>query len=339
MIDRLTLLWEHALGRTGLRLDDNFFDLGGTPQTAQPLFSDIETLCGRKLPPFLLYHAPTPSAMAAALEKLDFGNFPRVIPLKAGATCTPIYIQPGMAGDPLTYFPLARRIETQRPVHVMQARGLGDGEKPHERVEDIARTYLETIRRITPQGPYLFIGISLGGLVAFEMAQQLAASGQEVAFLVILESYPYTSFLSSRERLLLRARVIKRHVEKVDKLSLGDGVRYVGTRLKRKLYDNIDASRHNPESDVPPFSPEMQRLRDGDYYALTHYQPRPYQRKIKFVRASIPTHFPDDPLAAWKGLADDMDVETVTGDHNGIVTVHFDELATVISRYLREAQL
>jgi len=339
MIDRLIPLWERALGRPGVRADDNFFDLGGTPESARQTLVDIESLSGRKLPRFLLYHAPTPREMAAALERPDPFDFPRVVPLKSGANWPPLYIEPGMAADPLGYFPLARRIETQHPILVMQARGLDGKEKPHEHIEDIARTYLETIRRIQPKGPYHLIGSSLGGLVALEIAQQLTASGEQVGFFAMLESYPYVTFLSRKQRFLLRTRVVTRHVGNVVRLSPREGFRYIASRARRKLYDTIDTSKLSPTTDAPPLSPEMQKLRDGDYQALSHYQPRPYKGRIWFVRASIPTHFPDDPLAAWHGIADDMEVETVTGDHHGIVTVHFDELAAAISRYLKEASL
>jgi hypothetical protein len=81
----------------------------------------------------------------------------------------------------------------------------------------------------------------------------------------------------------------------------------------------------------------MQRVRDSAYLALTRYRPRFYPGKIKFVRAEISSAFPDDAAAVWEPLAQIVEVETVPGDHLGIIAIHFEDLASVLSRYLREA--
>jgi thioesterase domain-containing protein len=81
----------------------------------------------------------------------------------------------------------------------------------------------------------------------------------------------------------------------------------------------------------------MRRARESAYKSLTCYRPRYYSGEIKFVRAEIVSDFPDDPAAVWSRLAAKLQVETVAGDHLGILGTHFESLASVISRYLREA--
>jgi hypothetical protein len=81
----------------------------------------------------------------------------------------------------------------------------------------------------------------------------------------------------------------------------------------------------------------MQRVRESAYLALTHYQPRFYPGKIKFVRAAIVTDFPADAAEVWAPLASEVEVETVPGDHLGMITTHYENLAAVLSRYLEEA--
>jgi thioesterase domain-containing protein len=51
----------------------------------------------------------------------------------------------------------------------------------------MAADYLKEIRALQPEGPYFLGGFSLGGLVAFEMAQQLRQQGQAVALLVLID--------------------------------------------------------------------------------------------------------------------------------------------------------
>ena len=81
----------------------------------------------------------------------------------------------------------------------------------------------------------------------------------------------------------------------------------------------------------------MQHVRDCAYQALKRYRPHYYSGKIKFVRAEISSDFPDDPVAVWANLAAEFEVETVPGDHLGILTTHFESLGSVLSRYLQEA--
>jgi hypothetical protein len=78
-------------------------------------------------------------------------------------------------------------------------------------------------------------------------------------------------------------------------------------------------------------------VRDGAYLALTRYRPRFYPGKIKFVRAETSSAFPDDAAAVWAPLAEKFEVETVPGDHLGIIATHYETLATVLSQYLVEA--
>ena len=60
---------------------------------------------------------------------------------------------------------------------------------PHRSIEEMARAYVEEIRALRPHGPYFLAGYSGGGVVAFEMAQQLKALGEEVPLLVFFDTY------------------------------------------------------------------------------------------------------------------------------------------------------
>jgi len=84
------------------------------------------------------------------------------------------------------------------------------------------------------------------------------------------------------------------------------------------------------------FSPAVARVRDSSYRAFEHYRPRFYKGKIRFVRAEISTEFPEDAAAVWANLTDEFEIETVSGDHLSIVTVHFETLALILSSYLQD---
>ena len=89
----------------------------------------------------------------------------------------------------LEYYRLAQHLGPDQPFYALQSRGL-NGEAPHKTIEEMATHYLKEIRQLQPEGPYLIGGRSLGGMIAYEMACQLRADGEEVALVALLDSYP-----------------------------------------------------------------------------------------------------------------------------------------------------
>lgn len=317
MIEALTPIWQRVLQLSSVGIDDNFFDLGGDSALALELFHEIALACGRELPPVMIYHAPTIAGLAALLEQPTTPRVPPLVQLKSGSGQPPVFIAHGLGGSVMDFYQIVKHIQTPRAIHGMQAKGIDGVEEPFDRIEDMARYSLDAVRQLQPHGPYLLIGFSLGGLVTLEMAQQLIAEGETIGLLAMLDSYPHVSRLTRGQRARLSTRQTWR-------------------RVARKLQWLGVSPPYQTTVEVSP-SPALQHFRDISYLALERYQPRFYPGKITFVRAAIPTDFPADPVAVWSNLAQELELNTVPGDHLGIMTTHFESLASVISGYLREA--
>ncbi|XIE80520.1 thioesterase domain-containing protein [Streptomyces sp. SBR177] len=93
-----------------------------------------------------------------------------------------------MGGNVLCYVRFAKHLPDDRPFYALQAAGADPGTEALRSVEEIAAGYVEAIRRVQPSGPYVIGGWSFGGFVAFEMARQLRAAGEEIARLVLLDT-------------------------------------------------------------------------------------------------------------------------------------------------------
>ena len=342
-IDQLIPIWERVLQRSPIGVNDNFFDLGGDSLLAVNLFFEIEQAFGREMPPVMIYQAPTIAALAAELELPSASRFPPLVLLKPGNNAPPIFIAHGLGGSVIDFYQLVKFIDSPQPVYGMQARGIDGVDEPFDRIEDLAQFYLNAIKEIQPHGPYYLVGYSLGGLVTLEMAQRLTQNGEQIAMLAMLESYPYSKFLSFGQRLRLAARVAKHRARTVGRLPFRDALSYVLLPSRRRFYfarivsQNGNGASRNELPNVGIVSPTMQRARDTAYLALSRYQPRYYAGKIRFVRAELLTDFPKDPVAVWSKLVEKIECETVPGDHLGIVGTHFDALGSVISKYLRES--
>ena len=325
-MDVLTPIWESLLERFPIGAHENFFDLGGNPSLATRLFAEIARVSGRELPAITIYQAPTISSLAFLLKQPERARSSPLVLLKASAGKLPIFIAHGLGSSVMELFHIVKHLEPGRPVYGLQARGIDGVSTPFRSIEENALVCLDAIKQIQPNGPYFLIGYSLGGLVMLEIAQQLASTGERVGLLAMVDSYPHACWLSPAQRVLLATRIARRRA-------------LAAMRLIRRMLFLAPAAPAKVDLDLAPLggssdTPAMQRVRDGAHLALRRYRPRPYRGGIKFVRARVTTTFPENPVPVWAHLAADFHVETVPGDHVGLLGAHSETLASVLNRFL-----
>ena len=82
-------------------------------------------------------------------------------------------------------------------MYALQAVGLTGEEPPVECVEDLASRYVSEVHSRLPSEKVLLAGYSFGGMVAWEMADQLLDAGREVAFVGLINVSPHHSSTTS----------------------------------------------------------------------------------------------------------------------------------------------
>ncbi|MFI8104593.1 amino acid adenylation domain-containing protein [Streptomyces sp. NPDC086023] len=167
----------------------NIFDLGGTSLTAMRLVVQIEQRYGTNIPLSEFVAAPTAAALAARLRSGEARTaFDPLVPIRTDGDRRPMFFVHPMGGNVLCYVRYARHLPEDQPFYALQAAGADPGTEALRSVEEIAASYVEAIRRVQPAGPYVIGGWSFGGFVAFEMARQLRAAGEEIRRLVLLDT-------------------------------------------------------------------------------------------------------------------------------------------------------
>jgi thioesterase domain-containing protein len=187
---KLVDVFERLLNVRPISVTANFFALGGHSLLAVRLFSEIAHLCGSKLPPSTVFRAPTVELLAEVLTQEGGGKtWTSLVPIKSSGTLRPIFCVHPRGSNLVRYHALANLLGPDQPFYGLQSTAVDEKRAAHVSIEGSAAEYIEAIRKVQPDGPYNLAGWSFGGTVAFEMAQQLLASGEKVGLLGLIDSF------------------------------------------------------------------------------------------------------------------------------------------------------
>lgn len=318
---KLVTIWEKVLGVKPIGVKDNFFELGGESLQAVRLFTEIEKTFQQKLPIVSLLQTPTIEALAnRILAKEKSSLWRSLVPIQTQGSQPPLFLIHARGTSIMLYRELANYLGSEQPVYALQPRGLTGEEEPLKQIEAMAKNYLEEIKTVQPKGPYFLGGYSLGGKIAFEMAQQLLQQGEQISLLALLDCQgpnfskrmPFINRISLHLQNIWQQKhkyIIKKSVSWLDWISTE--LQYTLQRIAILLF-RIGR--------LPLPLPLRNRLiEDYNYQAGKQYQPQSYQGKITLLRAvdwlgGIGHEI--DRYLGWGSLTNQsIDVYHVPGDH------------------------
>ncbi len=229
-----------------------------------------------------------------------------------------------VGGSVLCYIELARHLHKEQPFYGLQSPGLADGQPLLDSIEKMAAHYIKAMRRVQPAGPYLLGGWSLGGVVAYEMAQQLEQQGQRVDLLALLDSALPDDERSNRGT--DDAHLVAAFAQNVADV-LGTDVALptdpAVTGLDGQMQAVLDWCSANAavEKTRSVQLHKLMQVYKTNYRALQQYVPRAYSGRITLLLSSEQADQRQrTPIADWSGIAlGGLRIEAVSGDHYSIV--------------------
>lgn len=268
-----------AIWQSGLRIDqvgrqDNFFELGGTSLLAVEVFAQIEDRFGQRLPMTVLLEHPTVEKLAALLDQEDSAadRWRSLVPIQPHGSELPLFFIHGGFGDVLGIGELVKHLGPQQPLYALRGVGLDGQQLPLPTIEAMAAHYIAEIQTVQPHGPYQLVGQCSGGIVVYEMAQQLTQQGEEVALAALLDTphpqldqyvlararyyYHKPSYRHSRfdwSYFLFTANFYRRrlgyaknyHLEQLKQRDSGERIEYLGSFLN-KLTQGVQNKLQRP---------------------------------------------------------------------------------------------
>jgi amino acid adenylation domain-containing protein len=351
---QLATIWSELLSVKVIGINDNFFELGGHSLLAVRLFAQIEKNLGKRLPLATLFQAPTVAQLALIIEKSiqkDWAvAWSSLVEIQPAGSKPAFFCVHALGGNVLEYYDLARHLGADQPFYGLQSAGLDGQRPPHTRVEDMAAHYIKEMRKLQPEGPYFIGGRSLGGMVAFEMAQQLKAQGQTIGVLALLDTYPsgYAKLFRNEATLsaALRraAKRTKAHVANLQRLTVKEGLAYLKNKARfapRKIKSQVWRRLYKVyENFGRPLPRMLKDIKEFNSLAVRAYTPQVYDGKVTLFWASADLRTSIDLVEGWRALAGGgIEVHEIPGSHLDIIKEpHVGDLANKLSSCLDHAR-
>jgi amino acid adenylation domain-containing protein len=193
LADAITAIWQRVLGHDEFDAEDDFFDVGGDSLLATWVVTELAQELGRAISLSVFLDHSTVADLAAALAVDDASGPQRprssqLVTLRPGPSARSLYFVHPLGGELIGSRELARA--SRAPFRLLGIAWAGPPPPFGTSLEDIARTHVKQLRGIQPDGPYLLAGWSFGGVLGYEMAQQLRAGGATVDLLGLLDANP-----------------------------------------------------------------------------------------------------------------------------------------------------
>jgi thioesterase domain-containing protein/acyl carrier protein len=348
---KLVGLWAKSLdvSAENLSTDTNFFELGGHSLLVNQLISEINLALGCQMrlqdlfghqnigtmAQFIAEQQQNQQSVTAHLLNETVG----LLELKPGdPQHQPLFFVHPVGGSGFCYAELANALANALayPGAIYALQALDDGPQS---IKTIAAEYVERIKACQGDGEgdgdYLLAGWSMGGVIAYEMAQQLLGEGCLVGHLWLIDSFN-PAFHCAGDELNDDGEQDDQHKEWVDKQLLQTLAAELAVDIHAKgQYSNqylleqplvvlleLLLEQGKEQRRLPPdYSLKALRARFDllvkNNRALQRYRPVPLDTQVSLIRGTDPGN--DHQSLGWSALVPKISHSVIQGDHFSIM--------------------
>jgi thioesterase domain-containing protein/acyl carrier protein len=345
-------IWAEILEVEQVGLDDDFFDLGGHSLVGVRLLAKIKKTYQVNLELAVLFEARTVRQFAEVIRKskqptsTEQKTWSTLVPIQPNGSRIPFFCVHGVGGGVLNYGAIAKALGPGQPFYAFRSLLLTWEDIRETSIEELASVYIHEMRSFFPQGPYLIGGGSFGGIVAFEMAQQLYAQGAEPALLVLFDASAPGSVqrVATTEKL----RGFWQRLQDQGVPYLVQKVALKGDHWRERLVNrsrNLASHYHRLLGSDLPVRLRYYQVQEAHSRTMARYKIQRYPGKITLMRAVERGYLGmellgtrEDSKLGWGPLAGGgLEIHDVPGEHGNVlnephVRTVAEELETILSR-------
>ena len=360
---QLLAIWEDVLGVRGIGIRDDFFDLGGNSLLAMRMLHRAELACGKVILPSALFRNPTVERLAGEMAREVIDESPSLLRVNDTGTRTPFfYLHGDLSGGGFYSLKLSRALGPEQPFYVLPPRDLRL-ERSVSSIEEMAAAHLNALRAVRPNGPYVIGGFCIGGLVAYELAQQIKTGGDDVEMLLTIDAAPEDGMLRTFRKLstalgkllgwddqkkiahfgrwavwhtrLLRWETLNKQMHRGILSRIHDGFDFAWGIIRRP-FRAPGPQRKEPEKTV--VTQALDRDTPSAFlWAAAGYTGRVYDGAMAVLLSEDVLRDSQNISRQWQELAPDVIVHPLKGSHLECITAHVDTLAATIQSCLQTA--
>lgn len=320
--------WEAVFGRE-IGVDDDFFELGGHSLLAADLMERLETeIVGHRLPLAALLAAPTVAQLSAMIEQEGWSkSWSSLVPMKPTGNRVPFFFVHAHGGNVLGYRDLAKRMHPDQPFYGLQTANMDNPDSTTQRFEEMAAHYVAEIQTVQPHGPYVLGGYCLGGGVAYEMAQQLQGSGEEVAVVVMVDNprpQPAGDTAGNGKNKKVRRRTKREWSNFAEKERKFRYIRKRIGQVQRRIFLELEVRLTGGDDSLPlgmghSSAYRERRIAASHLKAYEKYEPQPYGGRVAIIRAAMEREG-GDPALGWRDYINGpLDLYEAPGHQTGLL--------------------
>lgn len=343
---RLALIFAELLKLPQVGRTDNFFDLGGHSLLAVRAMARVRAEFSVDVPLVMLFAKPTVAELASVIDEHPMSGsaaglqdsqaiLARLFAVSSGSLLVPmgdvdndqptLFMVHGLGGHLAIYAEFTAALAGRLRIYGLQAAGLDGKQPPQRSVQEMAGQYVAALRGVQKHGPYRLGGWSMGGIIALEMAQQLAASGETVDWVAMLDTHLMAP--GARQAVVSDSAVLK----------------WIATRLGmpmetlqalpreqrwRAVLEHGRAALALPEHIGEQELEAVAEVCKAHIGAIAVYEPLPYPGRVMLFRAEAGgrrgaaraiRHENHDGPARWRALFPALVERSTPGSHYGIM--------------------
>lgn len=317
---RVKALWEKVLHTKNAGLEENFFEVGGHSLLAVELISMIEKEFAINLPLYILFEYPSIKLIASQVTRLlheeSKSNSGCLVKIKDGDPRKVLYFIHGVGLNPIEINTLIQNMDADQTIWGLQSPAVADSVvAPMTNLEEIASYYINEIKAAGLKGPFNLMGNSFGGIIAFEMANQLSKAGERVSFLGMIDTV--ATLTEGRDKSFIGNIVwLVKKLAFEAKFILNDIPYYISFRKKyvrEKWASYKEKTAQNQGTNLYSRIKHIERVNND---AWEKYQHQFVDSTITLFLADRKTFYvPDRKTFGWGPLCREVETLVMPGEH------------------------